>query len=227
VLGRATGKTDTQDSPRPGLGGSHHLPPHSILCTSPRGPHPNGFLSRDSQVGILRLPRLGLLRLWGAITLCADLWLRLGLKQSCSPYRNFFNGMSHAICTHGNQVDSQLLVVGSQIVNLTLGPSFSHNLCFKCPNRRCKPILNIYVPIAFQWYKECFKPLRFDPCSRPLKIQESIETQTPKMEPLGSVRVHSLTPFHIPRSMLCDSRLPSWPATLQTFTLVASPRLGL
>jgi len=37
------GNTDTQDSPRPGLGGSHHLPPYSILYTSPPGPHPNGF----------------------------------------------------------------------------------------------------------------------------------------------------------------------------------------
>ncbi len=43
VLGRATGNTDTQDSPRPGLGGSHHLPPYNILQTSPRGPHSNGF----------------------------------------------------------------------------------------------------------------------------------------------------------------------------------------
>jgi len=37
------GYTDTQDSPRLGLGGSHHLPPYSILCTSSRGPHLNGF----------------------------------------------------------------------------------------------------------------------------------------------------------------------------------------
>jgi len=37
------GNMDTQDSPRPELGGSHHLPPYSILYTSPRGPHPNGF----------------------------------------------------------------------------------------------------------------------------------------------------------------------------------------
>jgi hypothetical protein len=43
VLGRTTGNTDTQDSPRLGLGGSHHLPPYSILCTSPRGLHPNDF----------------------------------------------------------------------------------------------------------------------------------------------------------------------------------------
>ncbi len=50
VLRRATGNTNTQDSPRPGLGRSHHLPPYSILWTSPRGPHPNGF----SLPGLLR-----------------------------------------------------------------------------------------------------------------------------------------------------------------------------
>jgi len=43
VLGRATGNTNTQDSPQPGLGGSHHLPPYSILWASPQGPHRNGF----------------------------------------------------------------------------------------------------------------------------------------------------------------------------------------
>jgi hypothetical protein len=37
------GNMDTQDSPRPELGGSHHLPAYSILWASPRGPHPNGF----------------------------------------------------------------------------------------------------------------------------------------------------------------------------------------
>jgi hypothetical protein len=53
VLGPAMGNTDTQDSPRPGLGGSHHLPPYSILCDSPRDPHPNGF----SFPGLPGLPR--------------------------------------------------------------------------------------------------------------------------------------------------------------------------
>ncbi len=50
VLGQTIGNTDTQDSPPPGLGGSHHHPPYSILCASPRGPHPNGF-------SLPRLPR--------------------------------------------------------------------------------------------------------------------------------------------------------------------------
>jgi len=48
VLGQTTGNTDTQNLARPGLGGNHHLTAYSILCTSPRGPHPNGFLSRES-----------------------------------------------------------------------------------------------------------------------------------------------------------------------------------
>jgi hypothetical protein len=46
--------SDSQDSPQSGLGGSHHLPPYSILCAFPRGPHPNGFLSWDSQMGVLK-----------------------------------------------------------------------------------------------------------------------------------------------------------------------------
>ncbi len=48
VLGLATGDLDSLDSPRPGLGGSHHLPPYSILCNSARRLHPNGSFSRDS-----------------------------------------------------------------------------------------------------------------------------------------------------------------------------------
>jgi len=49
MLGQAMGNLDSQDLPWPGLGGSHHLPPYSILCASPWGPHPNGILSRDSK----------------------------------------------------------------------------------------------------------------------------------------------------------------------------------
>jgi hypothetical protein len=178
-------------------------------------------------VGVLKLPRLGLPRLWGAITLCADLWLRWGLKQNYSPHWELFNGILHVIFTHGNRVDSWLLMVESQTANLTPDFSFGHNLYFRFPDGSCKPILNIYVPRAFQWYKERLNPLRFDPCDRPLKIWESTETPTPKVEPLRGVRVHSFTPSDTFESMLCDSRLQSWFATLQTLALVASPRLGL
>jgi len=56
-VGTSHGHFDTQDSPRPGLGGSHHLPPYSILCNAPRRLHPNGSFSRDSQVGVPKLSR--------------------------------------------------------------------------------------------------------------------------------------------------------------------------
>jgi hypothetical protein len=135
------------------LGEKHHLPPYSIICASPRDPHPNGILSRDSQMGVPKLPKLGLLWLWGPITSRADLRLRWGLKQSCSPCQEVSNSISHVIFTQGNQVDSWLLMVRNQIANLTLDPSFGHNLCFRCPNGSWELILDIYVPRTFQWYK--------------------------------------------------------------------------
>jgi len=69
------------------------------------------------------------------------------IEMSC---QELSNGMSHATYTQGNQVNSKLLVVGNQIANLIPGLSFGHNLCLRCPNGSCEPILNIYVSIAFQ-----------------------------------------------------------------------------
>jgi hypothetical protein len=46
-----------QDSPRPGLGGSHHLPPYSIFCNASLRLQPKGSFSRDSQVGVSKLSR--------------------------------------------------------------------------------------------------------------------------------------------------------------------------
>jgi hypothetical protein len=145
----------------------------------------------------------------------------MSLKQSCSPRQELFNGMSHATCTQGNRINSRLLVVRSQTANLTLAPSFGHNLCFKCPNGSYKPILDIYVSIAFQWYKKLFEPLGFDPCNCPLNIRESIKTPIPKVEaPLG---VWGFIPSHFPSL----PGFPFWPATLQALALITSPRLGL
>jgi hypothetical protein len=97
-------------------------------------------------------------------------------------------------------------VVGSQIGNLTPSPSFGHNLCFRCPNGSCEPISDIYAPRVFQQCKECLHLMSFNPCNRPLKIQESIwDFNSQNESSLGSVRVHSRTLFCTPRSMRCDS----------------------
>jgi len=41
-VGTNHGHFEPQESPRPGLGGRHHLPPYSILCATPPKLHPNG-----------------------------------------------------------------------------------------------------------------------------------------------------------------------------------------
>jgi len=132
-------------------------------------------------MGVSKSPKLGLPQLWGPITLCANLQLKWGLKKSCNFHWELSNGMSHATWTQGNRIDSWFLVVKSQTTNLTPDLFLDHNLCFRCSNGWCKPILNIYVSIAFQWYKKLFNLMGFDPCIRFLKIRESIGTPTPKM----------------------------------------------
>jgi hypothetical protein len=101
------------------------------------------FLSQDSQMGVLKLPRLELPQLCEAITLCADLWSGWILKQSCSPCQELSKNLLQSTYTQENQVDSRLLVVGNQTANFTIGHSFGHNLCFRCPNGLCELILDI------------------------------------------------------------------------------------
>ncbi len=73
VLGQATGNTNSPDSPWPGLEGSHHLPPYSIIYIIPPHLHPNGTFSRDSQNGIPKLSRFGLSGFWAFIISCSNL----------------------------------------------------------------------------------------------------------------------------------------------------------
>jgi hypothetical protein len=138
------------------------------------------FLSRDSQGGVVKLSRFGLLGLYEIITLCLDLRLGWNLKQTCNYCRKLSNGVLHSTCTHRGWVDSQLLMVRSQMASLTSSPSFCHNLCCICPNFPCKPILDIYALIAFQWYKKHLNARCFDPCNQTLKFWES--RRTPKSQ---------------------------------------------
>jgi hypothetical protein len=133
---------DTQDSPRLGLGGSHHLPPCSIPYITPWEPHPNGTFSRDSLRGVSKLSRVGLPRLWTLII--------LGSGLCCSSPQKLFNAPSHSIFRRQEEVYSRLLVVGSQTTSLTPGLSFAHNLGCICPNDQCEAILDIYTSRPFE-----------------------------------------------------------------------------
>ncbi len=160
--------------------------------------------------------------------MCADLWLRWGNNQSCSPHWELSNDMWHATWKQGNQSDSWLLVVKSQIDNLIPDLSFGHNLCFKYPNGSCKLILDIYVPRTFQWYKEPFNPMGFDSCNCFLKIWKSIWTSTPKVG--AHLGVREFIPSHSPTLSGIWNVIPrfhSWLAPSQAFALVVSPKLVL
>jgi hypothetical protein len=72
--------------------------------------------------------------------------------------------MLHTTYKQGNQCNSQLLAVGRQICQFDF-----------------YPILDIYVPKAFQWNEEIFNPMGFDPFNRSLKIWKSIGIPIPKV----------------------------------------------
>jgi len=160
---------ESRRTPNPQLWECWASPPHLAKV----GLRQNGYLSRDSQGGVPKLSRFELPRFCEFITLCSYLRLGWGLKQTCSPYWELSNNVLHSICTHRCQFDSQLLVVRSQIVNLTSDLSFCHNLCCRCPNGSCKAIFDIYTSIAFLWHEERFKARCFDPCNRTVKFWES------------------------------------------------------
>jgi hypothetical protein len=173
------------------------------------------------------LPKSGLPQLWSPITLCVDLWSQWGPKQNCSPHRKLSNGISHTTYTQGNRVDSRLLVVENQTANLTPSLSFGHNLCFRCPNGWCEPILDIYVLITFQRYKKLFKPLGFDPCNHSFNIQESTKTLTPNMGVhLGMWRFFPSHSFALPGHKNATPELNLSPHPWKPFALVVSPKLG-
>jgi hypothetical protein len=111
-------------------------------------------------------------------------------------------------------------MVRSQIAKLIHDLSFGQNLCFKCPNGWCKPILDIYVSIPFQWYKKHFNLMGFDPCNCSLNIQESIRTPTPQVG--VALGVWGFILSHSPA--LPGVRCASW-ASLLSCTL-ASPCFG-
>jgi hypothetical protein len=137
--------------------------------------------------------------------------------------------MSHVVCSQVFRVDSWLLVVGSQNWQTpgssTPGPSFGHNLCFRCPNEQCEPILDIYASRAFHWYKERHKPLRFDPSNRSLKFWESTGTPSPKVG--VALGVWGFTPSRFPTLPGVPDLTPDLPfllAPLQPLCLGREPK---
>jgi hypothetical protein len=119
--------------------------------------------------------------LWELITPDCGVWLRRGPNQTCSPRRDLFNDESHSRFGGREEVDSRLLVVGRQIASLTPGPSFAHNLGYRCPNGQCETIFYIYASRPFQWHQENLNARCFGPSCRTLNIRESWRTPNPQL----------------------------------------------
>jgi hypothetical protein len=203
VLGQATGTLDHETHHGPDSGVSHHLTPYNILYDSPRHPRPNVTFSRDSrdsQVGVPKLsrncpgtpgtPKLesrncpeivpdGVPGLWELITPDCEVWSRRGLNQTCIPRRDLSNNISHSQFGGREEVDSRLLMVESQTTSLTPGPSFAHNLSYRCSNDQCEVIFYIYASRPFQWHQEHLNARCFGPCCRAMNIRESWRTPNP------------------------------------------------
>jgi hypothetical protein len=148
------------------------------------------------------------LGLWELITLDCGVWSRRGPHQSCSSPRELSNAVSH-----------------SRIRCRVPSPSFGHNLCFRCSNEQCEPILDIYVSRAFPWYKERNNPLRFDPSTRPLKFGSPPELPLLKWELPWECECSLLhTPLHFLKlpGVCDDSRASSWPAPFQCLLCLRS-----
>jgi hypothetical protein len=182
VLGQATGTLDYETHHGPDSGEATTFP--HIVFSAPR------FGDYIQTALFLGTPKLesrncpktipgGVLGLWELITPDCEVWLRRGLNQTCSPRRHLFNDVSHSQFGGWEEVDSRLLVVGSQTANLTPDPSFAHNLGDRCPNGQCEAIFDIYASRPFQWHQEHPNARCFRPCCRALNIRESQRSPNP------------------------------------------------
>jgi hypothetical protein len=183
-VGTSHGHFDTQDSPRPGFEEATTFP-HIVFSATLRGGYIQmALFPRTPKLEFRNCPEIVPVQvpgLWELITPDCIVWSQQGLNQSCSPRRDLSNAVSHSRFGGRDEVDSRLLMVGSQTASLTPGPSFAHNLGCRCPNDQCEAIFDIYASRPFQWHQEHINARCFGPCCRTLNIQESRRTPNPQL----------------------------------------------
>ncbi len=142
-VGTSHGQLNSLDSPWPGLGEATTFP--LIVFSTPlhQGYIEVALFPGTPMLESRNCPETvpgGVPGLWELITPDCRVGSRRGLNQSCSPHQALSNDVSHSQIGCREEVDSRLLVVGSQIASLTPGPSFAHNLGCRCPNGQCEAI---------------------------------------------------------------------------------------
>jgi len=153
VLGQAT-STLTHKTHHGSKSGEATTFPHIVFSATLSGGYIQmalfpGTPKLESRTCLETVP-VGVPGLWELITPDFRIRSRRGLNQTYSPRRDLSNAMSHFQFGGREEVDSRLLVVGSQTANLTPGPSFAHNLGYRCLNGQCESISDIYASRPFQ-----------------------------------------------------------------------------
>ncbi len=115
------------------------------------------------------------------ITPDCEVWSQQGLNQTCIPRRDLSNDVLQSQFKGWKEIDSWLLVVGSQTASLTPGLSFAHNLGYRCSNDQCEAIFYIYASRPFQWHQEHLNARCFGPCYWNLNIWESRRTRNSQL----------------------------------------------
>jgi hypothetical protein len=152
VLGQVTGTLDHKTHHGPDSGEATTFPHIVFSATLRRGYIQMALFPRTPKLESRTCPEtvlVGVPGLWKLITPDCRVRSRRGLNQSYSPRRDLSNAMSHSQFGGREEVDSRLLVVGSQTANLTPGPSFAHNVGYRCPNGQCEAIFDIYASRPF------------------------------------------------------------------------------
>jgi hypothetical protein len=160
---------------------------------------------------------IGVPKLWEFITPDCRIRSQQRLNQSCSPRQDLSNTMSHSQIECREEVDSRLLVVGSQTASLTPGPSFAHNLSFRCPNDQCEVIFDIYASRPFQWHPKTPKCEVF--WALLSSYENSKDSKSPTLEVLG------FTPT-LGQKWGCDNQGVGWGRMwCQNGWMVSQPRV--
>jgi hypothetical protein len=152
VLGQAMGTSTHKTHHGPDSGEATTFP-HIVFSAMLRG----GYIQMALFLGTPKLESrncpetvlVGVPGLWELITLDCRVRLQQGFNQSYSPCQDLSNSMSHFQFGGWEEVDSRLLVVGSQTASLTPGPSFAHNLGCRCPKR---PIRGDFKHLHFKTF---------------------------------------------------------------------------
>ncbi len=182
-VGTSHGHLGPRDTPRPGPREYATTILPIVYSVTLDGTHARGSLFPGTpELESRNCPEIvpgGVLGLWELITPDCGVWSQRGLNQTCSPRRDLSNDVSHFRFGGREEVDSRLIVVGSQTVSLTPGPSFAHNLGYRCPNGQCEANFYIYASRPFQWHQENLNARCFGPCCWALNIRESRRTPNP------------------------------------------------